>query len=284
MITDCGKYYLYRHIRLDTNQPFYIGIGTKIKRYDNYFTHKSEFERAYSKHARNCHWTNIINKTNYKVEILLESDNYEFIKQKEIEFIELYKRKLDNGLLANLTKGGEGVFGLKWDEQRKNHLSKIKKGTFASPENIEKMKIKVVEYDLEGNFIKIWNSLAEASRFHKCRTGHISKCCKFKIHKIKQRQFRYFSENPPLFIGSIKGFKKLVYQYCAKEGHFQKTWNSNVEIGKHYNIERYRVDYFVTNGLIFNNCIFSKKKLERINIENRKPFKQRKNKTKKISP
>ena len=23
-----GKHYLYRHIRLDTNQPFYIGIGT----------------------------------------------------------------------------------------------------------------------------------------------------------------------------------------------------------------------------------------------------------------
>ena len=31
MIQEIGKYYLYRHIRLDTKVPFYIGIGTKIK-------------------------------------------------------------------------------------------------------------------------------------------------------------------------------------------------------------------------------------------------------------
>jgi len=24
-----NKYYLYRHIRLDSNKPFYIGVGTK---------------------------------------------------------------------------------------------------------------------------------------------------------------------------------------------------------------------------------------------------------------
>ena len=29
MIVENGKYYLYRHIRLDKNEPFYIGIGTK---------------------------------------------------------------------------------------------------------------------------------------------------------------------------------------------------------------------------------------------------------------
>ena len=29
MIDNYGKYYLYRHIRLDKNEPFYIGIGTK---------------------------------------------------------------------------------------------------------------------------------------------------------------------------------------------------------------------------------------------------------------
>lgn len=29
MLKNTGKYYLYRHIRLDKNEPFYIGIGTK---------------------------------------------------------------------------------------------------------------------------------------------------------------------------------------------------------------------------------------------------------------
>jgi hypothetical protein len=30
MIENSGKYYLYRHIRIDNGQPFYIGIGSKI--------------------------------------------------------------------------------------------------------------------------------------------------------------------------------------------------------------------------------------------------------------
>lgn len=32
MIVDNGKYYLYRHIRLDKNEPFYIGIGSRSEK------------------------------------------------------------------------------------------------------------------------------------------------------------------------------------------------------------------------------------------------------------
>ena len=43
--------YLYRHIRLDKNEPFYIGIGGDDKGY---------YERAYHKIShRNKHWKNI---------------------------------------------------------------------------------------------------------------------------------------------------------------------------------------------------------------------------------
>jgi len=50
--------YVYRHIRLDKNEPFYIGIG-KI---DNY-------KRAYLKSIRNVIWKQIVNKTNYDIYI-----------------------------------------------------------------------------------------------------------------------------------------------------------------------------------------------------------------------
>jgi hypothetical protein len=30
-ICNNGQHYLYRHVRLDNNEPFYIGIGTKNK-------------------------------------------------------------------------------------------------------------------------------------------------------------------------------------------------------------------------------------------------------------
>ena len=41
--------FVYRHIRLDKNEPFYIGIGKKIY-------------RAYSMKGRNKYWLRIINK------------------------------------------------------------------------------------------------------------------------------------------------------------------------------------------------------------------------------
>ena len=44
MIEDQGKYYLYRHIRLDTNEPFYIGIGKKLS---NFKQIKNEFNRNF---------------------------------------------------------------------------------------------------------------------------------------------------------------------------------------------------------------------------------------------
>lgn len=103
MIQEEGQYYLYRHIRLDRNEVFYVGIGTKAEQYRPY-------RRAYSKKGRNDIWSRIIAKTNYEVEILLESDSLEFIKLKEKEFINLYGfRYAENkkGTLCNLTFGGE---------------------------------------------------------------------------------------------------------------------------------------------------------------------------------
>src|SRR6478609_1889133 len=90
MIEHTGNHYLYRHIRLDTGEPFYIGVGTAPK--NNVFTFFNNYKRAFSHHSRTNHWHNIVNLTDYEVEILLESDDYEFIKQKEIEFIALYGR------------------------------------------------------------------------------------------------------------------------------------------------------------------------------------------------
>ena len=71
---------VYRHIRLDKNEPFYIGIT------DNNKYRKSE------KKGRNVIWKNIVNKTNYTIEILLDNLSYKEAIEKEIEFIKLYGR------------------------------------------------------------------------------------------------------------------------------------------------------------------------------------------------
>lgn len=108
-----NKHYLYRHIRLDKNEPFYIGIGTKQGKKVKHRHIYTEYPRAYSKYLRSDFWRKVVAKTEYEVEILLESDDYEFIKQKEVEFIALYgRRDLEKGTLVNLTDGGDGVLCL----------------------------------------------------------------------------------------------------------------------------------------------------------------------------
>jgi hypothetical protein len=93
--------YVYRHIRLDKNEPFYIGIGSDDS---------GEYSRAYAKKERNKYWHHITRKVKYDVEILLEDLSWEEACNKEIEFIKLYGRKdLGLGQLINMTDGGDGL-------------------------------------------------------------------------------------------------------------------------------------------------------------------------------
>tara|TARA_R110000796_G_C14301929_1_gene405371 strand:- start:53 stop:589 length:537 start_codon:yes stop_codon:yes gene_type:complete len=92
-----GKWIVYRHIRLDKNKPFYIGIARDPNRPNN-------------KKDRSAFWKNIINKTEYIVEILFDNLTKDKAIKKEIEFIKLYGRvDLKTGTLCNLTMGGEGT-------------------------------------------------------------------------------------------------------------------------------------------------------------------------------
>lgn len=161
MIVNNGKYYLYRHIRLDTDVPFYVGIGTKPNKYRK---HNREYCRAYSK-TRNKIWWDIVKKTDYSIEIILESNDYEFIKNKEIEFTSLYGRiDLKTGTLAGLTNGGQGNTGYIVSEETKRKIGEnnSSKGKFGKNHHRSK---KAYQYDFNGNFIKEWDSLSDIARY-----------------------------------------------------------------------------------------------------------------------
>lgn len=92
--------YLYRHIRLDKSEVFYIGIGKDSK---------GKYTRAYSKNVRNNYWSNIVSITDYEIEIILDGLTWEEAGEKEVEFIKLYGRSCTNeGTLANISEGGIG--------------------------------------------------------------------------------------------------------------------------------------------------------------------------------
>lgn len=121
--------YVYQHIRLDTNEVFYIGIG------------KTKY-RVFDKRSRNKYWHHIVNKAGYRIDIIAEGITWEEACQKEKELIEYYGRKdLGLGPLVNMTEGGEGTlgrimsemtkqkrYGKKLSEETKQRISNAQKG------------------------------------------------------------------------------------------------------------------------------------------------------------
>jgi len=116
-----GNYGVYRHIRLDTNVPFYIGKGLN--------------KRAFSKRDRNQYWHNIVNKYGYEVEIMLEGLTNENAIIKEKEFIKLYK--VLGYCEANLTNGGEGLSGLKHTVAARKKMSDANKNRKREPHTLK---------------------------------------------------------------------------------------------------------------------------------------------------
>jgi hypothetical protein len=86
-------FYVYEHIRNDTNAIFYVGKGKN--------------ERAYRVNNRNEYWKNIVNKTGYTVRFVVKDVDEELAYLCEEERIDQLKRL---GIkLANINAGGAGV-------------------------------------------------------------------------------------------------------------------------------------------------------------------------------
>lgn len=202
MIENECIYYVYRHIRLDKNEPFYIGIGTK--------QNKKYYNRSYTTHRTNAIWKKIVSKTKYKIEIIFECNDYEFIKEKEKEFIKLYGRKnLNNGTLANLTNGGEGNLGWIPSKETRDRISKTNKGRKTSQETREKLS--KANKGKKGQ----WKHTKETKdKLSKLRTGtthsektkkHLSKIHSGKKHEWNEKQIHQYNLNGEF----IKSFKSV---------------------------------------------------------------------------
>jgi hypothetical protein len=123
--------YVYRHIRLDTNEVFYIGIGSDTN---------GKHHRAYDVKKRTSYWKNIVNKHGYKVEIIEDNLEFDVCKEKEIYWIAFYGRiDLNEGTLVNMTNGGDGTLGYKHSREHLEKISKLLKGRIFSEETKQKM-------------------------------------------------------------------------------------------------------------------------------------------------
>lgn len=127
------RFYVYEHWRLDKDECFYVGKGTR--------------GRAYSRKGRNTHWRNIVAKLErtgfaYEVKIVVSDLSEDEAFQIEKERISFWKDLVD---LSNKTEGGEGTVGYKFSEEQLLRLrpkrlnNKNALGTKMSPETRSKM-------------------------------------------------------------------------------------------------------------------------------------------------
>ena len=204
------EFYVYVHIRLDNNTPFYVGKGTKNRAYKPY---------------RNLHHDNICKACGYKVvkikENLTESQAYRL----ENKMIKYYVHTLSYGIdiegyddydhalphLTNKDWGGEGgksgikhseehnkkvsealkgenhpLYGKKQSDETRRKRSESMKGKNKGKKRSEESKRKMSESH-KGNLSKKvicittgkkFNSLKDASDWYNVSKSHICCCCK----------------------------------------------------------------------------------------------------------
>jgi hypothetical protein len=184
----CLTKLVYRHRRLDNNKVFYVGVGGE--------------KRPYSK-RRNKHWQNVVNKTDYSIEIVAE--NLPLEDALELEMFLIAEYGIEN--LTNITCGGQGQFnpdaetrykigsgqrGKKHSEETKLKMSNSQKGRKHTKETKIKLKennfVAKMVVDLQTGIF--YNSLKSA-----CDTVNINyKSEHLRITRYKNKyRFQYIS-------------------------------------------------------------------------------------------
>lgn len=209
-------------------EPYYIGKGKDGRRKD----HFTQFERSWNyntikfgkiKHIEESGY----NPANYT--IIIENNLSELnAHQKEKDIISLIGRiDLGTGCLANLTNGGEGSSGLIskhkgktyeeiYGEEKAEWMKEVRsirfsgeknpmfgkeswcKGKHLSAETKQKLGLraqKVKQLDQDGNLIKLWNNIKEASDFYKVARTTISHVLSKHMNNTTAAGFRWEWEN-----------------------------------------------------------------------------------------
>ena len=209
------RYFIYQHTRLDTNEVFYIGKGTRQKKGNIY-------RRAYTKSSRNNYWLNIVQSTPYKVDIIEEFYKEKDCLLRETELIMKHGYSWNNtGTLCNMVKEDSEI--------------KILAREGASSKNCKK----VYQYSMDGVFIKEFSSVVQAKK--EC-VGDIYNAMLLKSHTYSAggyqwRDTKYESIPPYSKKASRVEHSKDVYQYDL-QNNLIKIWKGTKEPSLELKIHR----------------------------------------------
>lgn len=190
----------------DLNDIRYIGKTKQIlkRRLQGHLCDAKKAKRLGNFKNYNYNWINHELESGYSI-VIEELDSLEFDSGEEWKWFEQYwisQMRIWGFNLTNLTDGGEGnqnqhfskesielraskIRGVPRDDQTKRKISNGLKGIKRSKETKEKVKKSVTElqgqpirqFSKEGQFIKEWPSIAQASRELNIDKANIGHCC-----------------------------------------------------------------------------------------------------------
>ena len=246
---------VYAHIN-KSNNKIYVGITSQTpeKRWLNGkgYSYNSYFNNAIKKYG----WDN------FEHEIIANKLTEQ--EAKNFEKLLIAKFDLNNDNLGyNLTHGGDGIVGYHHTKETKEKLSEASKnmtkesrnkitqqliGRKHSEEHKEKISIsainkgtkQVCQYELDGTFIRKWDSLKDIHSDLGILESCISRCCSNKTSLTAGNyMWRYFN-NKDTYKHNIEPYKdnfkrKNVIQ-LDKDKNIIKVWNSVSEAQNALNI------------------------------------------------
>lgn len=229
-------------------------------------------------------------KENFEVITLmyLES-NSEIGLRSKLNYVEKYFIKRFNTRKCgyNMTDGGDGAVGHEWREKQKLEQAKRCKNQWekddgrllkglrkAQEKSHEVLRKKVLQFDLDGNFIRQFNSVREAIKLCKVKTANIDSCCR---HQPKHKTaagfiWRYLDEfdgivpnkiTPPKLYDWEQHYEALhsklqVKINAYKSGKLVKQFLSIKDAYKYFRVTRIVLKRYIEKGLEIDGFILKR--------------------------
>ena len=210
--------------------------------------------------------------SNFGINILEECADTE-LNEKEKNYIKKYDTYYTHNKGYNMTWGGEGVTKYSddeilylWNQGYRNceiarllgakdttislRIQSLIGSNAAKARRIDSRKISIIQYDLQGNYIKEWESASIAEKELNLSQGSISRCCNKQRTNSGNFLWKKSSDDTPveeLMLNYAKSMKCCAVDLIDDYGNIIKTYDSGKAAELELGIARGRVSE-VCNG------------------------------------
>lgn len=235
-------------IRNIINDKIYIGKSINlINRKSQHFlnlrknTHKNfKLQGSVNKHGID----------NFVFEILEKCDD---IDTKEINYINKFNTCKTGYNISSAVQHMSEKWITKLKYLRKNDPKYIKQFKNCQEKSFESIRVKINEYDLNGNYVKTWNSIVEAQLYYNLKSAKsISMVLNFQRSRCVNKLFRYYN-NDTFNIKPYQSFRKTKLKFI-NDTH-ELIFNSGIEAAEYFNISRSNISIRLKQGKYKNYTI-----------------------------